>query len=209
VARAASFDYILLLNNDIEPIHKEWLREMVSYMAMPEVAVVGAKLYFPNNTIQHAGVILGIGGVAHHIMSGTPREESDRIARLYLPQNYSVVTGACMLIRKNIFEAVGGLDERLAVAFNDVDFCMRIVKAGYQVIWTPFAELYHYESATRGNDLVPAKIKRFYTEIAYIKNKHGDDAFADPFFNSNLSLESLKLELAFPPRRKNIKNLAA
>jgi O-antigen biosynthesis protein len=208
-ARAANFEYILLLNNDIEPMHKEWLREMVSYMTMPEVAVVGAKLYFPNNTIQHAGVILGIGGVAHHIMSGTPREESDKTARLFLPQNYSVVTGACMLIRKSIFEAVGGLDERLAVAFNDVDLCMRIVKAGYQVIWTPFAELYHYESATRGSDFAPAKIKRFNAEYAYIRNKHGEDAFIDPFFNRNLSLESLKFELAFPPRRKSIKSLIA
>lgn len=195
-----SADLVCLLNNDVKPINKDWLTEMVSYMSMPDVAVVGAKLYFPDDRIQHAGVVLGLGGVAGHIMYWQQRQKPGYMSRLIVPQNYSAVTGACLLVRKNIYQTLGGCDEKLAVAYNDVDFCIRVANAGHQIVWTPFAELYHIESASRGSDLDAKKIDRYRSEIAYLEKKQGAVFSSDPFFNPNLTLDSNDFNLAFPPR---------
>ncbi|WP_242698628.1 glycosyltransferase family 2 protein [Alteromonas sp. 5E99-2] len=177
-----------LINNDIEVINREWLSEMVSHALRTEIGCVGAKLYYPNNTIQHAGVILGIGGVAGHSHKYFHRSEPGYFTRLQLVQNMSAVTGACLVVRKSIFEEVGGLNERdLTVAFNDVDFCLKVHAAGYRNLFTPWAELYHHESISRGEEDTPEKISRFNKECDYMKETWGDLLNADPAYNQNLS----------------------
>ena len=162
-ARHAKGTVIGLINNDIEVINPEWLTEMVSQCLRPEIGCVGAKLYYSNDTLQHAGVILSLGGVA-------------------------AVTAACLLIRKEIFDAVEGLDEEnLHVAFNDVDFCLKVREAGYRNLWTPYAELYHYESISRGAEDSPEKIARFAREVNFMKSKWGKHLELDPFYSPNLS----------------------
>ncbi|HEY0179039.1 MAG TPA: glycosyltransferase family 2 protein, partial [Dokdonella sp.] len=148
---------ICLLNNDIEVITPQWLDEMVSQAVRPEIGAVGAMLYYPNDTIQHAGVVTGIHGVASHAYSGMQRGYPGNMGRARLVQAMTAVTGACMAVRRSVYEQVGGLDESLAVAFNDIDFCLRVEQAGYRNLWTPFAELYHHESASRGYEDTPEK----------------------------------------------------
>ena len=197
----AEGDLIGFINNDIEVIHPEWLQEMVTQVIQPGVGAVGAKLYYPDNTIQHAGVILGLGGVAGHSHRYFPRSDVGYFGRLQLVHDVSCVTAACMLMPKAVFEEVGGLDEtNLTVAFNDVDLCLKIREAGYRIIWTPYAELYHLESASRGSDEVPEKIQRAIQEREYMKKRWGDALRHDPLYNRNLSLEYEDYRLAFPPR---------
>ncbi|GAB2510970.1 glycosyltransferase [Lysobacter humi (ex Lee et al. 2017)] len=198
--RAARGDVVCLLNNDIEAIHGDWLREMASHAVRPEVGIVGAMLYYPNDTIQHAGVILGIGGVAGHSHCRLQRGADGYISRARVVQNLSAVTAACMVFRRDVFERVGGFDDRLAVAFNDIDFCMRVRAMGYLNVWTPFAELYHHESASRGTEDTPAKQARFAIEADFMKRRWGGALAQDPSYNPNLSLDSQCFELAFPPR---------
>ncbi|MCW4151728.1 glycosyltransferase family 2 protein [Halomonas sp. 18H] len=187
--RHARGDIIGLVNNDIEPINGNWLREMVSHVARPDVGCVGAKLYYPNDTIQHAGVILGLGGVAGHSHKFYAKHHPGYFHRLYLVQNLSAVTAACLLIRKSVFESVGGLNETdLAVAFNDVDLCLKVREAGYRNVWTPHAELYHHESVSRGADDSPKKHARFKREIAYMRRTWGPQLDSDPAYNPNLTL---------------------
>lgn len=200
-ARAAKGELIGLINNDIKVIEPGWLTEMVAHALRSEVGAVGAKLYYGDDTIQHAGVITGINGVANHIHKHLPREHPGHFARLMLTQNMSCVTAACLIMRKAVFDEVGGLDEtHLAVAFNDVDLCLRVRDAGYRLVWTPFAELYHLESASRGSDTAPDKIDRFRREIAYMKERWGQSLVEDPFYNPNLTLDAPDFSLAFPPR---------
>ncbi|WP_444914604.1 glycosyltransferase family 2 protein [Microbulbifer sp. TRSA007] len=188
-AKLAKGDILGLINNDIEPINGDWLREMVSQACRPEIGCVGAKLYYPNDTIQHGGVILGIGGVAGHAHKYFHRSEYGYFSRLQLVQNLSAVTGACLLVRKSIFEQVGGLDEKhLAVAFNDVDLCLKVREAGYRNLWTPFAELYHHESASRGADDTLAKRRRAKREADYLRSRWGRLLDTDPAYNPNLTL---------------------
>lgn len=178
-----------LINNDIEPINGDWLTEMVGQVSRPDIGCVGAKLYYPNHTIQHAGVILGIGGVAGHSHKYLPRGEYGYFSRLQLVQNLSAVTAACLLVRKSVFEQVGGLNERhLAVAFNDVDFCLKVRAAGYRNLWTPYAELYHHESVSRGDEDSPEKKARFQREIDYMRRTWGRELDQDPAYNPNLTL---------------------
>lgn len=199
--KAARGELICLLNNDIEVISPDWLDEMVSHALRPEIGAVGARLWYPNDTIQHAGVVLGMGGVAGHVHLGITRENPGYFGRAWLVQNYSAVTAACLVIRKSVYEQVNGLEEQnLTVAFNDVDFCIRVRNAGYRNLWTPFAELYHHESATRGNDLAPEKIERFKREIAYMESAHRHELDCDPAFNPNLDLMNHHFTLSFPPR---------
>ncbi|EHP7910193.1 glycosyltransferase family 2 protein [Escherichia coli] len=187
-ARHAKGTIIGLINNDIEVINPEWLTEMVSHSLRPEIGCVGAKLYYPNDTLQHGGVILGIGGVANHSHKHFSRTHPGYFARLVCTQNYSAVTAACLLIRKEIFDAVEGLDEEnLHVAFNDVDFCLKVREAGYRNLWTPYAELYHYESISRGAEDSPEKIARFAREVNFMKSKWGKHLELDPFYSPNLS----------------------
>lgn len=197
--KQATGEIICLLNNDIEVISPHWLHEMVGHALRPEIGAVGARLWYPNDTLQHGGIILGISGVGIHAFHGSTRMEPGYFTRAWLTQNYSAVTGACLVIRKSIYEAVGGLDEGLSVAFNDVDFCIRVRDAGYRNVWTPFAELYHHESATRGSDQHPDKVERFYREVSFMIEKHGDALYKDPFYNPNFDINR-PYQLAITPR---------
>jgi GT2 family glycosyltransferase/glycosyltransferase involved in cell wall biosynthesis/predicted nucleic acid-binding Zn-ribbon protein len=189
-----------LLNNDLEVINGDWLEEMVSHALRPEIGCVGAKLYYPDDRIQHAGVILGIGGVAAHAWQTHPRGAAGQAHRNLLQQNLSAVTAACLVIRREVFEHVDGFDEKLRVAFNDVDFCLKVHAAGYRNLWTPYAELYHHESASRGAEDTLEKRDRFRSEVEYITAKWGDTLQHDPAYNPNLTLVVNDFTLAMPPR---------
>ncbi len=189
-----------LLNNDLEVINGDWLEEMVSHALRPEIGCVGAKLYYPNDRIQHAGVILGIGGVAAHAWQSHPRGAAGQAHRNLLQQNLSAVTAACLVIRRDVFIEVGGLDEKLRVAFNDVDFCLKVRAAGYRNFWTPYAELYHHESASRGAEDTLEKRDRFRGEVEYVMSKWGEQLLNDPAYNPNLTLTINDFTLALPPR---------
>ena len=192
--------FVALLNNDVEVLHADWLTEMVSRAMQPKVAMVGARLLYPNGTIQHGGVILGAGGIAGHAHAGLRRGEPGYFARAHLAQDVSAVTTACALVKRDVYLQVGGFDENLAVTFNDVDFCLRLREAGYRILWTPYAELIHHESASRGFDDSAPKQVRFLAEVDYMKSKWGDKLQRDPFYNPNLSLDEDLFTLAFPPR---------
>jgi glycosyltransferase involved in cell wall biosynthesis len=190
-----------LINNDIEVISPDWLGEMVSLLSQKGVGAVGAKLLYPNNKVQHAGVIFGVGGVAGHSSKYADREESGYFCRAQLISEFSAVTGACLLTHKDAYFGVGGLNEKdLSVAFNDVDYCLKLIKAGYQIVWTPYAELYHHESATRGDDYSLEKRARFDAEVNYMMRSWPQELGNDPAYNPNLTVESEDYALAFPPR---------
>lgn len=199
-ARQAAGSVLCLLNNDTEIIAARWLDELVSHATRTEVGAVGGMLYYPGDTIQHAGVILGVGGVAGHAHVHLRRGSNGYLGRAGVVQNMSAVTGACLAIRREVFDEVGGMDEGLAIAFNDIDLCLRIHERGYRNVWTPFAELYHHESASRGHENTPEKRARFRAETDIMRQRWGDLLLNDPAYNPNLSLNSLHFELAFPPR---------
>ena len=180
-------ELVCLLNNDIEVITPDWLEEMVAFAIKPDVGAVGARLWYPNATLQHGGVIVGFGGVADHAHHRLPKGHSGYFGRAVVHQELSAVTGACLMVRRKLFDAVGGLDEELTVAFNDVDFCLRLKAAGYRNIWTPFAELIHHESASRGYDDNPQKKARFQQETRFMYKRWGTAIEQDPFYNPNLS----------------------
>ncbi|MFO0926022.1 MAG: glycosyltransferase [Gemmataceae bacterium] len=190
-ARAAQGDLLLLLNNDTEVLNVDWLERLLEHAVRPEVGAVGAKLYFPDGTIQHGGVILGIGGVAGHSHRFRPGDSPGYLNRLVTTQNVSAVTGACLMLRKRLFDELGGLDERYALAYNDVDLCMRIRRAGYAILWTPHAELVHHEMKTRGKDDTPEKKARFAAEARQFLTDWWQVVQAgDPFYNPNLTLDT-------------------
>ena len=200
-AERASGEVLALVNDDVEAISPGWLEEMVSHAIRPEIGAVGAMLYYPNGTIQHAGIILGIGGVAGHAHTYQPRGHPGQACRGMLVQDVSAVTGACMVLRRSVFEEVGGFDEaHLEIAFNDVDLCLRIRARGYRIVWTPFAELYHHESASRGYEETPTQQARFEREERYMKELWGPVLRNDPAYNPNLALDRESFLLAFPPR---------
>ncbi len=202
VARASG-EVVVLLNNDIDVIEPDWLRELVSHAIRPEVGAVGAKLLYADGRVQHAGVVLGAGGVAGHFGYLATEDDIGYFGQHILTRNVSAVTGACLAVRRTLYEEVGGLDERnLPVAFNDVDFCLRLRRGGYNNVWTPFAKLFHLESASRGSDLVPEKAERFRKECEYMTATWGDLLAADPYYNPNLALENGRFRLAAPPRRR-------
>ncbi len=189
----------------MEVITPDWLSEMIAIAAQPGIGAVGARLWYPDDTLQHAGLILGIGGIAAHTYKHLPRQKTNQIVRVSCTQNLSAVTAACLIVRKSIYEQVGGLNEQdLKVAFNDVDFCLRILEAGYRNVWTPYAELYHHESATRGYENTPEKMARFRAEIEYMKRRWQHLLINDPAYNPNLTLDREDFSLADPPRREMI-----
>ncbi|MBR2861888.1 MAG: glycosyltransferase family 2 protein [Clostridia bacterium] len=195
----AKGEYFMLLNNDVEIISPQWLEEMLMFAQRSDVGAVGAMLYYPDDTIQHAGVILGIGGVAGHGHKHTPRGGFGYMSRATIAQNYTAVTFACVLIPKSVYNQVGGLDVGYQVAFNDVDMCMRIREAGYLIVFTPYAELYHYESKSRGSEDTPEKVLRFQSEVYRFQERWGKELEAgDPYYNPNLTLAyedfSVKME---------------
>ncbi len=181
---------LALVNDDIEVISPDWMTEMVSWTTQDDIGCVGAKLYYPNDTVQHAGVILGTGGVANHCHLGLARGDTGYFGRASVHNNYSAVTGACLMVTKDIYQQVGGLNEQdLTVAFNDIDFCLRVQEAGFSNVWTPFAELYHLESASRGREDTPEKLKRFMKEAEYMQKRWASTLMDDPYYSPNLSFE--------------------
>ncbi len=187
----ANGSYLLLLNNDVEVINGDWLSQMVGECSQPGVGICGAMLYYPDDTIQHAGIITGLGGYAGHSHKYHKRGGSGYMFRLATVQDFSAVTAACLLVRTSVFDAVHGLDEKLTVAYNDVDFCLRVRDAGWRIVWTPYAELYHHESKSRGSDEKdPAKQARFAAEHDRLYAVHGkENVLHDPYYNPALSLD--------------------
>jgi GT2 family glycosyltransferase len=193
-SRHASGEILLLLNNDTQVLHDDWMTRMVSHTLRPEVGAVGARLVFPDGRIQHAGVVLGLMGTADHPGIGAPMEEPGYMGRLHVVQNYSAVTGACLMVRKAVYEHVGGLDERdFNVLFNDVDFCLKLVKAGYRNVWTPQATLVHHASVSIKANVDSAAVDRARLERAALQEKWGGWLATDPAFNPNLSLASQRV----------------
>ena len=200
-AKHAKGSIIGLINNDIEVINPQWLTEMVSQAQRPEIGCVGAMLYYPNDTIQHAGVFIGINGVAAHSHKHYPRKHPGFFSRLYVAQNLMAVTAACLLVRKDVFNEVNGLnEEHLTVAFNDVDFCLKVHAAGYRNLWTPYAELYHHESISRGHEDNPEKQARFQREIKYMIDTWHTDTLLDPYYNPNLTIRHENFSIALKSR---------
>ncbi len=200
---AARGAVIGLVNNDIEVISPDWLSEMVSIALQPGVGAVGARLWYANRTLQHGGVVLGFGGVAGHAHKNLPEGKFGYCGRAALVQSFSAVTGACLIIRKDRYEAVQGLNETdLKVEFNDVDFCLRLQEAGLRNVWTPYAELLHHESGTRGSDNTPDKRKRHIAEVGYLIRRWGKSLPFDPAYNPNLTLRTEDFSYAWPPRER-------
>ena len=188
-AKEAKGEYLLFLNNDVEILTPDWMEEMLQNCQQEDVAVVGAKLYYPDDTIQHAGVVLGLGGIAGHIMCRASREDPGYFGRMISVQEISAVTAACMMVKKSDFDAVGGLDETFQVAFNDIDLCMKFRAAGKKIIFTPYAELYHYESKSRGLEDTPEKQFRFDKEVKRFQEKWAQQLeMGDPYYSPNLSV---------------------
>lgn len=182
-------EYLLFLNNDTEVITPEWIEEMLMHAQRTEVGIVGALLYYPNDTVQHGGVVLGLGGIAGHAFSRAERGNRGYAGKLSYVQDLSAVTGACMMMRREIWETIGGFDVELAIGFNDVDFCLRVLKAGFRIIWTPYAELYHYESKSRGKADTEHKVARAAREDEIMRARWSEELErGDPYYNPNFSL---------------------
>ena len=195
-ASFAKGEYLLLLNNDTEIINPDCLEELLGYCMRKDVGAVGARLYYEDDTIQHAGVVIGFGGIAGHCFVQHKRGTTGYCHRIICAQDYSAVTAACMMVKKSAFDAVGGLSEELAVAFNDIDFCMKLRKAEYLIVYNPYAELYHYESKSRGLEDTPEKVARFNKEIATFEKKWPEILEnGDPYYNPNLTLKSQDFSL--------------
>ncbi len=187
----AQGEHLILLNNDMEIITPDWMEELLSYTQRSDVGACGMMLYYPDDTVQHAGVILGIGGVAGHAHKDARRDDYGYAYRLTVAQNLSAVTAACMMVKKAVFEEIGGFDTSLAVAFNDVDLCLAMRKAGYLIVFTPYAQAYHYESKSRGSEDTREKAERFRSEVERFHQKWEDVLQAgDPYYNPNLTLDS-------------------
>lgn len=195
-------EFILLLNNDVEVISRDWLEEMISHCQRPNVGIVGAKLYYPDHTIQHAGVIIGIGGVAGNVFAGMPGKYTGYFHKASIQQDLSAVTAACLMVKRSVYNEVGGLEERLKVAFNDVDFCLKVREKGYLVVYDPYVELYHYESKTRGTEDTREKVRRFQSEIEYMRSHWtGILKDGDPMYNPNLTISKWDYTLKNNQRR--------
>ena len=182
-------DYLLLLNNDVEVITTDWLEELTANCQRKDVGIVGARLYYPDDTIQHAGIVIGIGGVAGALFVGMPRMFTGYLHKAAIQQDLSAVTAACMMVKRSVYEELNGLEEELKVAFNDVDFCLRAREKGYLVVYDPNVELYHFESKSRGTEDSKEKIRRFQNEIEYMRS-HWLELLkkGDPMYNPNLTL---------------------
>jgi len=200
-ASQARGDLLMTLNNDIEAFEPDWLDEMVSQVSRPGVGLVGCLLLYPDRSVQHAGVIVGLSGVAGHMYADAAPDDPGHAGRIYVTQDLSAVTGACQLMRRSLFEQLGGLDERhLAVAYNDIDFCLRVREAGQRVIYTPHARLLHHHSASRGSDIRIERLASLTWEREYMRTRWAHILFDDPFFNPNLSLSGKRGRLATAPR---------
>ena len=190
-ARRTDAEFIAFLNNDTEVIEPEWLTSMLEFAQRPDVGAVGAKLLYPSDQVQHAGVIVGLGGVAGHAHLGLHASDHGYFGRADIVQNLSAVTAACTVMARRVFEEMDGFDEDFRVAYNDVDLCLRMREAGYLVVYTPYAVLYHHESRSRGSDIVPEKLSRFDEETKLLTRKWGSIiAAGDPYYSRNLTREA-------------------
>ena len=199
--RHSAAPLICLLNDDVSPIAADWLGVMVGHLQDEHIAAVGAKLYYPDATLQHGGVIMGLSGLCDHAFRALPRGASGYAARANVEQEYAAVTAACMLIRKSVYAAVGGLDEHFASAYNDVDLCLRLREAGHGIVWSAQAELWHHETVSFGKHYADDDKPLAERDIATMRERWSECCAADPFHNPNLSLEvQSEWELAFPPR---------
>ena len=188
-AKKARGEYLLFLNNDTEVITEDWIQELLGICQRQGTGAVGARLYYGDHTIQHAGTVIGIGGIAGHMFVNLPGERTGYMHKAALIQDLSAVTAACMLVKREAFEEVGGFEEQLSVAFNDVDLCLRLREKGYLVVYDPYAELYHYESKSRGAEDSKEKVRRFQSEIEFMRCRWEKLLKAgDPYYNKNLSL---------------------
>lgn len=195
-AQHARGEYFLLLNNDTEIIHPDCLTQLLGYCQRADVGIVGAQLFYEDDTIQHAGVVLGFGGIAGHAFIGEKRGDNGYFSRIICAQNYSAVTAACMMVKASVFAEVGGMSTDLKVAFNDIDFCMKVRSAGYLIVYNPRAQLYHYESKSRGLENTQEKIERFNREMACFLDRWGEQVKAgDPYYNPNLTLDKANFSL--------------
>ena len=195
-AQFAKGEYFLFLNNDTEIISKDLFEEMLGYAQRPEVGIVGVRLLYQDNTIQHAGVVIGFGGIAGHTFIGLHEAESSYFHRAMCAQDYSAVTAACMMTRASLFRELGGFTEELAVAFNDIDYCMKVRNAGKLVVYNPYSVMYHYESKSRGLEDTPEKVARFNREIAIFARRWPDVLKnGDPYYNPNLTLRKSNFAL--------------
>lgn len=195
-AKEANGEYVLLLNNDTEMIEPDSIKEMLDVCMRPDVGIVGAKLLYEDNTIQHAGVIIGFGGVAGHAFIGQDRDDNGYFSRIISVQDLSAVTAACLMVRRSVFDEVEGLNEEFKVAFNDIDFCLKVRKAGYLVVYNPFAQFYHYESKSRGQEDSADKVARFQQEIGLFGERWGELLeHGDPYYNPNLTLDKADFSL--------------
>ncbi len=200
VAQVSS-EFVVLLNDDTEVLTDDWLAQLVGWAAQPGVGAVGARLWYPDMTLQHAGIVLGIGDVGGHVHRGLRRQEAGNKGRAVLLQDFSAVTAACLAVRRSTYLSVGGLDEQaLAVAFNDVDFCLRLQRSGLRNVWVPLVELVHHESVSRGSDREASRRLRCEREAAVMQQRWPHALRRDPAYNPNLSLERDDFSLAFPPR---------
>jgi glycosyltransferase involved in cell wall biosynthesis len=188
-ARKARGKYLLFLNNDTEVIVSDWIEAMVEQAQRPSIGAVGALLLYPDDTVQHAGVVVGLGGVAGHGHVLFDKNSTGYCGQLISVNNYSAVTGACLMCNRDKFEAINGFNEELAVTFNDVDFCLKFLEKGYRNIWLPHVKLYHYESKSRGKDLTPEKQARFLSEVDYMSHHWKHVIERDPCYNPNLTLQ--------------------
>jgi GT2 family glycosyltransferase len=198
-AGQASGQILCLLNDDTKIITPNWLERLVARALLPDVGAVGAMMYYPDETIQHVGVILGLGGVAGHALHGAPRGIAGYFSRACLEQDLSCVTAGCLAIRRDLFLALGGFNEQFRIAYNDVDFCLRLRAAGWRIIWTPTVELYHRESASVGKPDSRDRRDEYTKAVRLIRKLWGPALDSDPFYNPNLSLRKA-FNLAFPPR---------
>jgi GT2 family glycosyltransferase len=195
--RQSAGEILLFLNNDVEILHEGWMTEMVGQLIQRNVAAVGARLWYPNKTLQHGGVVLGVGGVANHSFLGTPRGEHKGFGRNVLAQNYSAVTAACMAVKRDCFEQVGGFDEKnLPIQFNDLDLCLRLREAGFDIVWTPYAELIHHESKSRGYKISPEWEEVLAREAAYFSKRWAKWVENDPAYNPNLTVDRFDFSIA-------------
>lgn len=199
--KEAEGKYILFLNNDTEVVEPGWLSAMLEHIQRKEIGAVGAKLLYFNDTVQHAGVVMGFGGLVDHISRGIPDDKAGYFMQTQVVRNFNVVTAACMLTKKKVFVEIGGFDEKnLPISFNDVDLCLKMRERGHRIVWTPYAKLYHFESLSRGNDddlqfADPDEFKRVWQERSYIARKWKKYIERDEYYNPNLSLEDPAFEL--------------
>ncbi len=198
-ARQANGEVFLFLNNDTQVINNDWLEEMLQFAMRPDVGAVGAKLYYPDGTIEHGGIIVGIGGVAGYSHRHFPPDDPGYFFQLVLPHNVSAVTAACLMIRKQVFQEVNGFDENYFLGFGDVDLCLRILQKGYLNVWTPYAEIYHYKTETSKSGYTIKASKKLKKEVKYFKQTWANFLQkGDPYYSPNLTTERENFDLHLP-----------